>query len=449
MVGGHDGDLVGHSCMVVSERDAAHVWAGTFDPQQSKVVQNVKYSLRHRMLEPAPPAGTPGQEVKRERDREEFQKALAQLNDGLSDLCFNMRRSEPVDEVSWPLEMEMPYPASARSSNLSKATSVPAPRKTPSSNGSDSSATSFQVQAPSGFLKQAQHDQSQITHNKHVREVPRGAKDVFQHDFWVDERVSALMQQVKDAQAKLGPKMHDKNEIAALVDRLDVLERRSAVAGHRSTSTSDPPVSGRHQGHYHVPHSPFSLPTIREVGARPPNSHRQQQYNAHPPAQRPLDLLPGHNHWRNRPYLQGQAARSGPEQSFPFPPPAGMLLPPIRGLGGPNANVWIDNGDWLSPPQEYGDRWRGGGYNPHNVPPPWKQESPQVQVGRIETQSGICERRQPPGSAHKPRVGNGSSDAADAVTKLVGRQSAHIARRRYQARSGSNLGDPDELRRRI
>ena len=247
----------------------AHVWAGTYDPQNSKVVRHVSTHLQHRMLEGVVTrGGTPGQEVKRERDRDDFQRALAQLNDGLSDLCFNMQQSEPISgDPSWPPEMDMPYPASALSSNLSKAPSVPAPRRGPSSQSSAESS-----RAPVGHVDKARQerpeaaDQKLTPKNRHTGNT--GAHDVFQHNIWVDERVDALMLQVKEAQAKLEPKIQDRNEITDLLQRLDRLERRSAVAGRRvasegrapSNSYSDPAVSERRLGH-----SPFSLPTIREA----------------------------------------------------------------------------------------------------------------------------------------------------------------------------------------
>jgi hypothetical protein len=435
--------------MVVPEHDAAHVWAGTFDPQQSKVVRHVQENLKHRMLD-VTRGETPGQEVKRERDREEFQAALAQLNDGLSDLCFNMRQSEPDDEdTSWPPEMDIPYPVSAPgracSSNLSKATSVPAPRQARSSNSSAASVASSgapghadKVEAASGPLKRAK---AKDRGTKHARPAPQGAHDVFQHDLWVDERVNALMEQVKEAQAKLGPKLQDRSEIADLVERLDRLERRSAVAGQRATSISDPPVSGRQQRHAHAgPHSPFSLPTIREAGGAtkvPHAPHQQQQYYAHPPAQRPADLSAGHSHWRHRPYLQPRVARGGVLVEPPLAMPAnampasmampanrerygyGMLFPPISGrVAGPNAGGWADGGSF----EEYGGGWKG--VDPgHKMPSSlWRQESPQVR--RIETQS---ERRQ-----SGQQVSSNGSDSAEAGGKKRqgGGQSAHMAARR-------------------
>lgn len=432
--------------MVVPEHDAAHIWAGTFDPQQSKVVRHVQENLKHRMLD-VTRGETPGQEVKRERDREEFQAALAQLNDGLSDLCFNMRHSEPDEDTSWPPEMDMPYPISAPgracSSNLSKATSVPAPRQARSSNSSAASVASSgapghadKVEAASVALKQAK---AKDKGTKHARLAPQGAHDVFQHDLWVDERVNALMEQVKEAQAKLGPKLQDRSEIADLVERLDRLERRSAVAGQRATSISDPPVSGRQQRHAHAgPLSPFSLPTIREAGGAtkvPHAPHQQQQYYAHPPAQRPVDLSAGHNHWRHRPYLQPRVARGGvfveqpPANAMPasIAMPAngdgarygyGMLFPPICGrVAGPNAGGWADGGS----SEEYGAGWKG--VDPaagHRMPSSlWRQESPQVR--RIETQS---ERRQ---SGQQVRSNGKDSAEAGGKKRQAGGRSAHMA----------------------
>ena len=73
------------------------VWAGTYDPRQSNIVKDVTSKLSHPMM-----VGviTPGEQCLRDRDRANFQKAIAQLSDGLSDLCHNLRKSVEIDDVS-------------------------------------------------------------------------------------------------------------------------------------------------------------------------------------------------------------------------------------------------------------------------------------------------------------------------------------------------------------
>jgi len=220
--------------------------------------------------------------------------------------------------------MDMPYPASRGPSAQSSAAS----------------------RAPAGHADKARQerpeaaDQKLPPNNRHTGNT--GAHDVLQHNLWLDEKVDALMQQVKETQAKLEPKLRDRNEIADLLQRLDCLERRSAVAGRRvasegrgpSNSCSDPAVSERRLGN-----SPFSLPTIREAAEskmravvpqhnqlrqqyaaqqRPqqhqlqqyyayqnyaahasPQQHQLQQYYAHPPAQRPPQGFAGGSRYRH------------------------------------------------------------------------------------------------------------------------------------------------------
>jgi len=236
----------GEGAVIGDWEPGGKVWAGMYDPRQSAIVRDISKSLAHPCLLPEDPhvgRHTPGEQLPRERDRADFSKALALLNDGLEDLCHNMRKSveASVDAASWPPEMDAPFPASARSSNLSKAPSQQrvASSARQHSNGSaraeaDAATSDQRVRrTPSGHSVRA----GQERREQKTRSTPGSNAQAdshanpFQHDLWVNERVDTLMREIREAQSKLRPKMTDRSVLAELGQRLDGLERRSAVAG--------------------------------------------------------------------------------------------------------------------------------------------------------------------------------------------------------------------------
>ena len=212
-----------------AERAGGRVWAGNFDPRQSNIVLEVAHHLLHPMMQ----AGmvTPGEEVLRERDRKSFSKALAQLNDGLSDLCHNMRQSvegeEDHDRSSWDNK-----PLSARSSNLSKAPSQQRGTSSARQQSKGSVVTGSEASSNHKYRLQrtpsteSSRGRNQPLPNKIQSEnSPATGNSSFQHDVWVNDRVETLMKEVREAQAKLRPKLQDRAALAELGLRLEGLER--------------------------------------------------------------------------------------------------------------------------------------------------------------------------------------------------------------------------------
>jgi len=213
-----------------AERAGGRVWAGNFDPRQSNIVLEVARHLLHPMMQ----AGvvTPGEEVLHERDRESFSKALAQLNDGLSDLCHNMRQSiegeEDHDRDNKPI--------SARSSNLSKAPSQQRGASSARQQSKGSVVTGSEASSNHKYRLQrtppteSSRGRNQPLPNKiQSGNSPATGNSSFQHDVWVNDRVETLMKEVREAQAKLRPKLQDRAALAELGLRLEGLERGTHV----------------------------------------------------------------------------------------------------------------------------------------------------------------------------------------------------------------------------
>ena len=241
----------GAGAVIVDREPSGKVWAGMYDPHRSAIVREIVQGLSHPCLLPAEPQIgrlTPGEQLPRERDRTDFSKALARLNDGLADLCHNMLSSvADKAEDGWPPEMDKPYPASARSSNLSEAPSQQhaASSTRQHSKGSEAGAGDHKgLRTPSGDSPRARPGDAPHGQKRRQQQQARssagsnaqadGQADNFRHDLWVSERVDTLMREVREAQSKLRPKMADRSVLAELGQRLDGLERRSAVAGLRA-----------------------------------------------------------------------------------------------------------------------------------------------------------------------------------------------------------------------
>ena len=238
----------GAGAVIVDREPGGKVWAGMYDPHRSAIVREIVQGLSHPCLLPAEPQIgrlTPGEQLPRERDRTDFSKALARLNDGLADLCHNMLSSvaDKAEEDGWPPEMDKPYPASARSSNLSKAPSQQhaASSARQRSKGSEADAGDQKgLRTPSGDSARARPGDAPLGQKRRQQQARSsagsnaqadGQANTFRHDLWVNERVDTLMREVREAQSKLRPKMADRSVLAELGQRLDGLERRSAVAG--------------------------------------------------------------------------------------------------------------------------------------------------------------------------------------------------------------------------